>query len=164
MDSTLTFGEYMHRLRRHRKWTLNNLAEHSGLSYTHLSRLENDSVVPTAESVAKLAEALDGDLKAMLELANCLPRVILDRISSQEDRQMHNLLLRTAGSHEDQQTVQARDIKHPLVEKLKETYELGDDEAAPLALAIDELVQMDGLQRLAFFTVIAGQRRAEQEG
>jgi len=42
MDAQLTFGEYMRRLRRERKWNLNTLSEHCELSYTHLSRLEND--------------------------------------------------------------------------------------------------------------------------
>ena len=66
MEVQLTFGKYIRRLRRQRKWNLNTLSEQCKLSYTHLSRLENDSVLPTAESVARLAQALDGDLKAML--------------------------------------------------------------------------------------------------
>ena len=79
-----TFGEYLHRLRREKKWNLHELAERSGLSYFHLSRMENDSTVPSAGSVAKLAEALEADVKPLLELANCLPRTILDRLVSQQ--------------------------------------------------------------------------------
>ncbi len=58
------------------------MAEETGISYSHLSRIENDSTVPNADTVARIAEALDGDLKQMLEMADCLPRAILDRIAA----------------------------------------------------------------------------------
>ncbi len=58
------------------------MAEETGISYSHLSRIENDSTVPNADTVARIAEALDGDLKLMLEMADCLPRAILDRIAA----------------------------------------------------------------------------------
>jgi transcriptional regulator with XRE-family HTH domain len=85
MELQLTFGEYIRRLRRGRKWNLNTLAEASGISYTHLSRIENDSKLPSVDLVAKLAEALDGDLIAMLVMADCLPRSILDLMRSREE-------------------------------------------------------------------------------
>jgi len=80
MDSALTLGEYVRRLRRRKRWQLQELATETGLSATHLSRIENDSAIPNAETVVKLANALDGDLERMLELADCLPREILDRL------------------------------------------------------------------------------------
>ncbi len=58
------------------------MSEETGISYSHLSRIENDSTVPNADTVARIAEALDGDLKLMLEMADCLPRAILDRIAA----------------------------------------------------------------------------------
>jgi transcriptional regulator with XRE-family HTH domain len=81
-ERQLTFGEYMRRLRRDRKMSLQELAATTGLSYSHLSRIENDSTVPAAETVSKIAAVVDGDLRQMLELAECLPRAILDRITS----------------------------------------------------------------------------------
>lgn len=145
MQTQLTFGEYMRRLRRARKWNLNTLSDESGISYTHLSRLENDSVLPTAESVARLAEALDGDLKAMLEMANCLPRVILDRISSQEPSV--SSLKRTAGPLGNTPDEPTPSSDHNLVAALKQVYSLDDAEARVLADAIAGLVSLDKTQR-----------------
>ena len=62
--------------------SLSDLSTRTGLAYTHLSRIENDSTVPGPDTVVKLAGALGGDLKVMLELAACLPRAILDRIAA----------------------------------------------------------------------------------
>ncbi|MDA1220267.1 MAG: helix-turn-helix transcriptional regulator [Chloroflexi bacterium] len=154
MEASLTFGEYVHRLRRAHKWNLHALSEHSGISYTHLSRIENDSVLPTAESVARLAQALDGDLKAMLELADCLPKVILDRISAQE-QPVANSLLRTAGSASNGLEEPVPGLDHALALKLKEFYGLDDLQAGALALAIDGLVNLDQFQRSSIFSVIA---------
>ena len=66
MDAEPTFGEYVRRLRRRKRWQLQELASETGLSATHLSRIENDSAVPNADTVVKLAD--------------CLPREILDRL------------------------------------------------------------------------------------
>jgi transcriptional regulator with XRE-family HTH domain len=79
MDVAPTFGEYVRRLRRRKRWGLQELADSAGLSVSHLSRIENDNAVPNAESVVKLNGALEGDLGQMLELADCLPREILER-------------------------------------------------------------------------------------
>ncbi len=154
MEAQLTFGEYMRRLRRERKWNLNTLSEQCKLSYTHLSRLENDSVFPTAESVVRLAQALDGDLKAMLEMANCLPRVILDRISAQE-QPARSSLLRTAGPAGNGPEEPIPGLDHALASKLKEFYGLDYAQAGALALAIDGLVNLDQSQRSNLFSLIA---------
>ena len=154
MQAKLTFGEYMHRLRRARKWNLNQLAEKCGLSYSHLSRLENDSGVPTAESVARLADALDGDLKAMLVMSDCLPRIILDRISSQE-APADSTLLRTAGPRGNNTEGIIPGVDHPMLAKLKETYGLDDAQAGRLALAMDGLVNLEASQRSPLFDLIS---------
>ena len=59
MPASLTLGETIRRLRRHKKWSLGTLAQETGLSYSYLSRVENDSASPQADAVARLAEALD---------------------------------------------------------------------------------------------------------
>ena len=79
MDPAPSLGEYVRRLRRRKRWGLQELAESSSLSVSHLSRIENDNAVPSADTVVKLAGALDGDLDRMLEMADCLPREILER-------------------------------------------------------------------------------------
>src|SRR5688572_18946283 len=79
MQVDLTFGEYLRRLRRQKAMQLQDVARRSGLSTTHLSRLENDNGLPTTDTVVKLHRVLSGDLSVMLELAKCLPDEILDR-------------------------------------------------------------------------------------
>ena len=81
MNSDVTFGEYLRHLRRRKHWGLQELARETGLSLSHLSRLENDNGLPKPETVVKLSVALGGDLDQMLEMANCLPREIIDRLS-----------------------------------------------------------------------------------
>jgi len=93
----LTLGEYIRRLRKARRWTLGALADNTGLSYHNLSRIENDSTVPNAETVSQIAVALDGDMRRMLELAEAVPRVILDRMLTFDGREGPGLK-RTAGS------------------------------------------------------------------
>ena len=93
----LTLGEYIRRLRRQANQSLLSLAEETKISYSHLSRIENDSTVPNADTVVKIATALDGDLKRMLELADCLPRAILERIRAREQTAEPSSLRRTAG-------------------------------------------------------------------
>src|SRR5437763_1422986 len=80
MATQLTLGEYVRRLRRARRWGLQELASATGLSVSHLSRIENDSAVPNPDTVVKLAIALEGELERMLEMADCLPREILERL------------------------------------------------------------------------------------
>lgn len=70
----------MRALRRKAGRSLSWVAEKTGLSYSYLSRLENNSATPGPETVTSIATALDGDLKELLELARCLPEAITDRI------------------------------------------------------------------------------------
>ena len=79
MDAAPSLGEYVRRLRRRKRWGLQELADGTGLSVSHLSRIENDNAVPSADTVVRLAGALDGDLDQMLDMANCLPREIVER-------------------------------------------------------------------------------------
>ena len=153
MQTQLTFGEYMRRLRRARKWSLTQLAENCDISYPHLSRLENDSVVPSVESVVRLSEALEGDVKIMLELSNCLPRVILDRIRSQEESTADSLM-RTAGLGGPSEEL-IRGLDHALSAPLKDAYDLEDSDAGALALAIEGLVNLERTQRASIFSLIS---------
>lgn len=85
MQEEISLGEYLRRLRRSKRWDLQALANSSGLSLSHLSRIENDNAVPGPDSVVKLANALGGDLDLMLQLAACLPAEILERIVRRAD-------------------------------------------------------------------------------
>jgi transcriptional regulator with XRE-family HTH domain len=94
----LSFGEYTRRLRRARKWQLQDVAAATGLSVSHLSRIENDNALPNPDTVVKLANALESDLERMLELADCLPHEILERLIRRVEDSTP-ALRRSAGLH-----------------------------------------------------------------
>jgi transcriptional regulator with XRE-family HTH domain len=85
VNTPLSFGEYTRRLRRRKQWQLQDVAAATGLSVSHLSRIENDNALPNPDTVVKLATALGGELERMLELADCLPREILERLIRRTD-------------------------------------------------------------------------------
>jgi transcriptional regulator with XRE-family HTH domain len=78
MQRELSLGEYVRRLRRDQRMMLQDAAHKSGLSVSHLSRIENDAAMPNTDSVVKIHRVLGGDLGKMLELADCLPPEILN--------------------------------------------------------------------------------------
>jgi transcriptional regulator with XRE-family HTH domain len=85
VSANLSLGEYVRQLRRRKRWGLQDLADSTGLSMSHLSRIENDNAVPNADTVVKLAAAIGGDLAQMLEMADCLPREVLERYVRRAD-------------------------------------------------------------------------------
>jgi transcriptional regulator with XRE-family HTH domain len=97
MQDRLSLGEYIRRLRKQANRSLLSLAEDTHISYSHLSRIENDSTVPNPNTVVRIAAALDGDLKLMLEMAKCLPREILNRIATREETGEPSSLRRASG-------------------------------------------------------------------
>ena len=147
----LTLGEYVKRLRRDRRWPLHQLAQTSGLSYTHLSRIENDSTVPRPDTVARIATALDGDLKLMLELSGSLPRAIMDRIESRSSRPGTGLKRRAgAGSAPDRRL---GSLQEATVE-LGQAKGLTVEEAQAIAAAIEHLIELDEHQRSAVLDLV----------
>lgn len=57
---------HLRQLRTHRGLTLQDLADHSGVSRATLSRIENNEVSPTAETLGRLATALALPLSQLL--------------------------------------------------------------------------------------------------
>jgi transcriptional regulator with XRE-family HTH domain len=162
MEANLTFGEYMRRLRRGKQWSLHMLADATKLSYHNLSRLENDSTLPRADTVATLAEALGGDLKVMLELADCLPRAILDRMVSGEGADNAPSLRRSAGAGTaDSDTVRPESA---LAQEILESYEIDPALAKSLALTLERLLRLDSRQRDSIIRMIEGFADEETDG
>jgi transcriptional regulator with XRE-family HTH domain len=161
MESGLTFGEYMRRLRRHKRWQLQELATATGLSVTHLSRIENDNAVPNPDTVVKLSNALNGDLERMLQMADCLPREILDRLV---DRAADGgtVLKRSAGT-------QPADFSFPqaLIEDVDPTvratlaahFGLSETDINGLFGILQRLAQMAPAQRAAVLDFLAASAR-----
>jgi transcriptional regulator with XRE-family HTH domain len=57
----LTFGEQLRRLRRGKRWNLQDLSAASGISVSELSRIEHGHVRPGGRSLSRLRDALGGD-------------------------------------------------------------------------------------------------------
>lgn len=63
------FGDRLHVLRMHRGWTLEELAERSGLSKPFLSRLEGGSRQPSIAAVMTLARVFGVSMASLFETA-----------------------------------------------------------------------------------------------
>ena len=156
MESTLTLGEYMRRLRRDKNWSLMQLAEETGVSYSHLSRIENDSTLPNTETVAKLATSLGGNLPAMLELARCLPKVILDRIAETASDRESARLLRSAMAGAD--ATRFPDRLQALAVLLGQLFDLPADQARELAVGVETLALFPADRRTALVSFLQSER------
>jgi transcriptional regulator with XRE-family HTH domain len=148
----LRLGEYIRRLRRQAKRSLLSLAEETQISYSHLSRIENDSTVPNPNTVVRLAAALDGDLKLMLEMADCLPREILNRIAARERTGEPSSLRRTSG-HETEKPRQSSTLGASVAD-LALAAGLTDEEVGDIMAAVDELVRLRPHTRSAVIKMI----------
>lgn len=155
MESELTLGEYMRRLRRDARLSLIQLAERTNISYTHLSRIENDSTVPGAETVAKIAAALHGDLKAMLAMANCLPQIILDRMAENETDRRSTAMLRAANAGEDGEQSQRQTR---LTAVIRSEVGLPVDQARELAGLVEALSELPPDRRTAIIGFVQAMR------
>ena len=156
MNSQLTFGEYVRRRRRGKQWALQDLAKDTGLSLSHLSRLENDNSLPNADTVVKLANSLDGDLEQMLEMAKCLPKEILERLVRRADETTAHR--RLAGQESiDPTFVPAliEDMDPNIRIGLAEQFRLSDQDVDGLFAVLRDLAQMDQDQREAILNLLA---------
>lgn len=156
MSDTLTLGEYIRRLRRRSKKSLQDLTDETGISVSHLSRIENDSNVPSAEAIVKLAKALDGDMDFMLERADCLPKEILSRLTRRA-AQGGQVMRRAAGSSPDDDFPEALvgDIDPSLRAALAERFHVPEEDARALFQALEQISVMTEQQRETFIEAIA---------
>jgi transcriptional regulator with XRE-family HTH domain len=70
----MTFGERLRQLRRDRRMNQRTLAARVGIDFTYLSKIENERMdPPSAETIVKLAKALDASADELLLLANKVP-------------------------------------------------------------------------------------------
>jgi transcriptional regulator with XRE-family HTH domain len=150
----------MRRLRRQQKISLLELVEKTGLSYSHLSRIENDSTMPSADAVARIATTLNGDLGLMLELANCLPQVILERIQRHQGPEPTPSLHRAADVAPG--LGEAPTKLRQLVAALGSARGLDTAEATLIAQAVHRLLLLDESQRTALAHLILSMRPDEQ--
>jgi transcriptional regulator with XRE-family HTH domain len=97
METELSLGKYIRERRERKRLSLLELSNRTGLGYSHLSRIENESTIPSPETIVRIADEIEGDLTVMLQKANNLPRVILDRLLERDKAVRLQRLHREAG-------------------------------------------------------------------
>lgn len=107
--------------------------------------------MPRADTVARVATALDGDLKLMLELAGSLPRIITDRIASRTSKPEATLQRSAGPGPEDRE---ADPILAEAMAELGRAKGLRDGESRSIAAAVDMLMNLDGHRRGAILELI----------
>ncbi len=80
----MTFGERIRELRQGKKLTLRDLAADVNVTFTYLSKIENQKLsygeFPSEEMILKLAHALDADSDELMLLAEKIPDAIRQRV------------------------------------------------------------------------------------
>jgi transcriptional regulator with XRE-family HTH domain len=75
----MTLGEKIRKLRHDRKMTLRDIAEKTGYSKALISRIENDSVSPSINSLVKIAQALEIKLYRLFASVEGSPPVVVKK-------------------------------------------------------------------------------------
>ena len=133
----LTLGEYIKRLRKGATKSLHSLTDETRITYSHLSRIENDSTLPNPSSVVRIAAALDGDLKLMLEMAKCLPNEILNRIAAHQESSESSSLRRSSGHRGEKPKLSSSGVA-----ELTMAAGLTDEEVDDIMAAVKQLIRL----------------------
>ena len=151
MSDELSLGKYIRRQREEKGLSLFDLSNHSKVAYAHLSRIENESTIPSPETIVKIASAIDGDLTVMLQKANNLPRVILDRLIERDAALRVQTLQRSMhGSDATPDYASAQSLA-----KVIEESNLDNRDVAELQEAITDLLALRPHARRAVVQLIA---------
>ena len=80
----MNFGDKVRQLRKTKGFTQRELASRLGVSFTYVSKVENENLAagdyPSAKFIHKLADELDADEDELLLLADKVPEGIRKRI------------------------------------------------------------------------------------
>jgi transcriptional regulator with XRE-family HTH domain len=85
----MKFGQRIRELRQARNMTLRDLAKSVSVTYTYLSKIENQRLsfgeYPSDDLIVKLARVLDADADELLLLAEKIPEAIRKRVLERPD-------------------------------------------------------------------------------
>jgi len=85
----MLFGEKMRGLRKAKNLSQRELADLVGVSFTYISKIENEKLdfgdYPSEELIGKLSKALGGDVDELLLLAKKIPDRIRQRVLERPD-------------------------------------------------------------------------------
>ena len=78
----MDFGSYIRQLRRENNLTQRSFAEQLGVDFTYISKIENNKVdnPPSEDVIRKMAQILETDEEALLDLAGKFDQDALRRI------------------------------------------------------------------------------------
>lgn len=80
MTHQLTLGEYIRRRRKELRLSLGDVAEKVDVSYTYMSKLENDRQLPSEATLFKLSQALEIEFAELVQLSDRLPSDIIQKL------------------------------------------------------------------------------------
>ena len=85
----MTFGERIRELRQVKNLTLRDMAKKVRVTFTYLSKIENQKLsfgeFPSDDLIVKLARVLDADADELLLLAEKIPEAIRKRVLERPD-------------------------------------------------------------------------------
>ncbi len=85
----MTFGERIRELRQLKTLTLRDLAKKVRVTFTYLSKIENQKLsfgeYPSVDLIVRLARVLDADADELLLLAEKIPEAIRKRVLERPD-------------------------------------------------------------------------------
>lgn len=88
-EEEMTFGSRIRELRQAKNLTLRDVAKKVKVTFTYLSKIENQKLsfgeFPSDELIVRLARALDADPDELLILAEKIPDVIRKRVLQRPD-------------------------------------------------------------------------------
>jgi len=88
-EAVMTFGSRIRELRQAKKLTLRDVAKRVKVTFTYLSKIENQKLsfgeFPSDELIVRLARALDADADELLILAQKVPDMIRKRVLQRPD-------------------------------------------------------------------------------
>lgn len=80
------FGEYLKATRKRNKMSQRELAQHVGVDFTYISKIENDAMpAPSEETIKKIASALNEDANKMILMAKKVPTDFQEVIRQHEE-------------------------------------------------------------------------------
>jgi len=155
----LTLGKYIRELRLAKGLSLIDLSARTKNGYSHLSRIENESTIPSPETIVKLTNELGGDLTIMLQKADNLPRVILDRLVERDKVVRVQALNRSLRTPQEMGDTDAEAIGESV-----DRAGLNEQEVAALRQAVDELIALRPHARRAIMQLISVLHDDEGDG
>jgi transcriptional regulator with XRE-family HTH domain len=88
-DDRMNFGIRIRELRQGKNLTLRDLAKQTQVTFTYLSKIENQRLsfgeYPSSDLIAKLAEVLESDADELMLLAKKVPESIRHRVLERPD-------------------------------------------------------------------------------